>query len=76
MKLKIYGSGCAKCNLLAEHAEAAARALELDYEIEKVTNINAIIEAGVLRTPALAVNDKIVIAGSVPSADKIKSYLS
>lgn len=75
MKLKIYGSGCAKCNLLAEHAEAAARALELDYEIEKVTDINAIIDAGVMRTPALAVNDEVVVAGSVPSADKIKEYL-
>jgi small redox-active disulfide protein 2 len=75
MNLKIYGSGCAKCNLLAEHAEAAAQALEIDYEIEKVTNINAIIDAGVMRTPALAVNDEIVVVGSVPSAQKIKKYL-
>ena len=75
MNLKIYGSGCAKCNLLAEHAEAAAQALEINYEIEKVTNINEIIDAGVMRTPALAVNDEIVVAGSVPSADKIKKYL-
>ncbi len=76
MNLKIYGSGCAKCNLLAEHAESAARALEINYEIEKVTDINEIIDAGVMRTPALAVNDEIVVAGSVPSADKIKEYLS
>ena len=75
MNLKIYGSGCAKCNLLAEHAEAAALALEINYEIEKVTDINEIIDAGVMRTPALAVNDKIVVAGSVPSADMIKKYL-
>jgi small redox-active disulfide protein 2 len=75
MNLKIYGSGCAKCNLLAEHAEAAAQALEINYEIEKVTDINRIIDAGVMRTPALAVNDEIVVAGSVPSAEKIKKYL-
>ena len=75
MNLKIYGSGCAKCNLLAEHAEAAAQALEINYEIEKVTDINKIIDAGVMRTPALAVNDEIVVAGSVPSADKIKKFL-
>jgi len=73
MNLKIYGSGCAKCNLLAEHAEAAARALEINYEIEKVTDINEIIDAGVMRTPALTVNDEIVVAGSVPSAEKIKN---
>jgi small redox-active disulfide protein 2 len=75
MKLKVYGSGCAKCKLLAEHAEAAAQALEINYEIEKVTDINKIINAGVMRTPALAVNDEIVVAGSVPSADRIKKYL-
>ena len=75
MKLKVYGSGCAKCKLLAENAEAAAQALEVNYEIEKVTDINKIIDAGVMRTPALAVNDEIVVAGSVPSADKIKKYL-
>ena len=76
MNLKIYGSGCNKCNLLAKHAEAAARALDINYEIEKVTDINEIIDAGVMRTPALAVNDEIVVAGSVPSAEKIKKYLS
>jgi small redox-active disulfide protein 2 len=75
MNLKIYGSGCAKCKLLAEHAEAAAQALEINYEIEKVTDINRIIDAGVMRTPALAVNDEIVVVGSVPSAEKIKKYL-
>ncbi len=75
MNLKIYGSGCAKCKLLAEHAEAAAQALKINYEIEKVTDINKIIDAGVMRTPALAVNDQIVVAGSVPSAEMIKTYL-
>jgi small redox-active disulfide protein 2 len=75
MNLKVYGSGCAKCNLLAEHAEAAAQSLGIDYEIEKVTDINKIIDAGVIRTPALAVNDEIVVVGSVPSAEKLKKYL-
>ena len=76
MKLKIYGSGCTKCNLLMEHAETAARELDISYELEKVTDINSIIDAGVLRTPALAVDDKIVIVGQVPSAEKIKKYLA
>ncbi len=75
MKLKIYGSGCSKCNLLTQHAEAAAQELGLTYDIEKVTDMNAIIDAGVMRTPALAVNDDIVIEGTVPSAEKLKKYL-
>ena len=63
MKLKIYGSGCAKCNLLAQHTETAAQELGISYEIEKVTDINGIVDAGVIRTPALAVDDKPVVVG-------------
>jgi len=76
MKLEIFGSGCAKCQLLAEHAEKAATDLGVDYTIEKVTEMNAIIDAGVLQTPALAVDGTVVIEGAVPSADKIKPYLT
>ena len=76
MKLTIYGSGCSKCKLLTEHAEAAAKELGISYEIDKVTDMNAIIDAGVVRTPALAVNGELVIEGAVPSADKLKTYLA
>lgn len=76
MKLKIYGSGCSKCNLLTEHAETAARELGISYELEKVTDMNSIIDAGVMRTPALAVDDKLVVIGQVPSAEKLKKYLA
>lgn len=47
----------------------------LSYDIEKVTDVNAIIDAGVMRTPALAVNDDIVVEGAVPSAEQLKKYL-
>jgi small redox-active disulfide protein 2 len=76
MKLEIFGSGCTKCNLLTEHAEKAARELGADYTIEKVTEMNAIIDAGVLRTPALVVDGMILVEGAVPSAEKIKGLLS
>ena len=76
MKIKIYGSGCTKCNLLTEHAETAAQERGISYELEKVTDINDIIDAGVMRTPALAVDDKIVVMGQVPSTEKIKKYLA
>ena len=75
MKLTIYGSGCAKCNLLTQHAEAAARELGASYELEKITEINAIIDAGIMHTPALAVDDRIVVEGKVPSAGELKRYL-
>jgi small redox-active disulfide protein 2 len=75
MKLTIYGSGCAKCKQLTANAEAAATSLALSYEVEKVTDTNAIIDAGVMRTPALAIDGDIVIEGKVSSADDIKALL-
>ena len=76
MKLKIYGSGCAKCNQLAANTEAAAQAMGLNYELEKVTDMNGIIDAGVMRTPALAVADVIIIEGKVPNVEEIKQLLA
>ena len=76
MKLTIYGSGCAKCEKLNANAEAAAQALGLDYEVEKITDVNGIIDAGVMHTPALAVNDEVVIEGKIPGPDEIKPFLA
>jgi small redox-active disulfide protein 2 len=76
MKFTIYGSGCAKCQQLTANAEAAARRLGLSVEVEKVTDMNAIIDAGILRTPALAVNEDIVVEGKVPSSTELEALLS
>jgi small redox-active disulfide protein 2 len=76
MKLTIYGSGCAKCNLLTQHAETAAREIGASYELEKITDMNQIIDAGIMRTPALAVDDRIVVEGKVPSANELKQLLA
>ncbi|RCK47144.1 MULTISPECIES: thioredoxin family protein [Thalassospira] len=76
MKISIYGSGCAKCQALAKNAEAAAQALELEYEIEKVTDVNRIIDAGIMRTPALMIDDDILVEGKVPTPDEIRQMLS
>jgi len=76
MKLTIYGSGCAKCQKLTADAEAAAQALGLDYEVEKVTDMNGIIDAGVMHTPALAVNGEVVVEGKIPGPEKIKQLLA
>jgi small redox-active disulfide protein 2 len=76
MKLTIYGSGCTKCNLLTQHAETAARELGASYELEKITDMNQIIDAGVMRTPALAVDDRVVVEGKVPSARELEQFLT
>lgn len=76
MKMKIYGSGCAKCNLLTKHAEAAAKSLGIPYELEKITDINDIIDAGIMRTPTLAIDDEVVVEGHVASEEKIRQLLA
>jgi len=76
IKFQVLGSGCAKCKTLGQHTEAAAQALGLEYELEKVTDMNAIINAGVTRTPALAVNGQIRSAGKVLSIEEIKALLN
>ncbi len=74
--IKIFGSGCAKCVKLAENAETSAKELGLDYSVEKVTDQIAIIDAGVLITPALMVEGEVRSSGKVLSAEQIKSLLS
>jgi len=70
-KIQVLGTGCPKCRRLAENAEQAARDLGIEYEIEKVTDINRIMEFGVMMTPALAVDGKVRVVGSVPSVQEI-----
>jgi small redox-active disulfide protein 2 len=76
MKLQILGTGCPKCNKLAKMTETAAKELGIDYELEKVTDITAIMQMGVMMTPALAVDGQVKVTGKVPSADEIKTLLS
>jgi len=74
-KIQILGTGCPKCKKLAQNAEAAAKALGIEYEIEKVTDINDIMKFGVVMTPALAVDGEVKLVGKVPSPDEIKGLL-
>ncbi len=73
--IQILGTGCPKCKKLAENAEAAAKELGIEYELEKVTDINDILKAGVMMTPALAVDGEVKVSGRVPSAEEIKAML-
>ncbi|HQF88356.1 MAG TPA: thioredoxin family protein [Acidobacteriota bacterium] len=74
-KIQILGTGCPKCKQLAENAEAAAKALGLEYELVKVTEINEIMKFGVMMTPGLAVDGVVKSAGKLLSADDIQKIL-
>jgi len=75
-KLHILGTGCPKCRKLAENTEAAAKALGIECEIVKVTDINEIMKFGVMMTPALAVDGQVKVVGKVPSPDEIQKMLA
>jgi len=73
--IQILGTGCPKCKKLAANAEAAARELQLEFELEKVTDINEIMRFGVMMTPSLVVDGKVISTGKVLSVDAIKGFL-
>ena len=75
-KIQILGTGCPKCKKLAENAEAAAKEAGIEFEIEKVTDINEIMKFGVMVTPALAIDGEVKVAGKVSSPDDIKAMLA
>ena len=75
-KIQILGTGCPKCAKLAENAESAAKALGLEFDIEKVTDIGEIMTFGVMVTPALAVDGQVKVVGKVPSPEEIKRLLA
>ena len=75
-RIQVLGPGCARCKVLYEHADQAAKELGLDYEIEKVTDISAMLGYGVMATPALVVDGEVKFSGRVPSAEQLKAVLS
>jgi small redox-active disulfide protein 2 len=74
-KLKILGTGCAKCNALMAATEKAAQEAGVPYEIEKVSDLNKIMSLGVMMTPALVVDGTVKVTGKVPSVEDIKKLL-
>ncbi len=74
-KLQILGTGCAKCKKLAAQTEEAAKQMGIEFEIEKVTDINEIVEFGVMMTPALVVDGEVKIVGKVPSVEELKKLI-
>jgi small redox-active disulfide protein 2 len=74
-KIQVLGPGCPKCKKLAENAQQAVDRDQLDFEVEKVTDINEIMTFGVMMTPALVIDGKVRTVGKVPSADEIRQML-
>lgn len=75
MKIQIFGPGCMNCKTLEQRARRAAEELGVAAEFEKVAEIEAMIEAGIVRTPGLAIDGEVVSQGRVSSVEEIKTIL-
>lgn len=76
MIIKILGPGCANCANLEKAAREAATGLGIDATFEKVTDYAAIVGYGVMRTPALVVDENLVLSGRVPTAAQVRDILA
>ena len=76
MEIKVLGTGCAKCKSLEKVTRKAVEELNLDASVEKVEDIQKIMEYAVMRTPALVINEKVVMSGQLPKISELKELLT
>jgi small redox-active disulfide protein 2 len=76
MEIKVLGTGCAKCKALEKAIRKAVDELDLYASIEKVEDIQKIMEYAVMRTPALVIDEKVVLSGQVPRVSQLKELLT
>jgi len=75
MKIQVLGSGCPTCKKLYESTLQAVEELKSNDEVEYITDVQKILEMGVMSSPVLAIGGKAVIVGSVPNVEKIKEII-
>jgi small redox-active disulfide protein 2 len=75
-KIEVLGTGCAKCHRLYSNAEQAVKDLKITAEVVKVEDIDAIVDRGVMMTPALFINGEVRAEGRVPDVNEIKKMLT
>jgi small redox-active disulfide protein 2 len=75
MKIDVYGPGCANCKRLEQQVRDALTSMDLEAEVTKVEDLVAIAEAGVLRTPALGIDGKLVLQGRVPGVTELEHII-
>jgi small redox-active disulfide protein 2 len=75
MKIQVLGTGCPKCNATSENVKHALAELKRDDEVVKITDIKTMIELGVLSTPALIIDGKLMVQGKIPNVEQIKDWI-
>ena len=75
MKIEIIGMGCPKCKKLEENARKALEETCKKAEVKKITDINEIIEKGIMATPAIVIDGEVKASGRIPDVEEIKKWL-
>jgi len=75
MEIKVLGTGCANCKNLEKAVMNSLAELNINADVEKVEDIQKIISYGIMRTPGLVINGKVVISGRVPSQNELKEII-
>ena len=73
--VKVLGSGCRNCEITAKAIAQAAKEAGVDIELEKVTDLAQIMSFGILSTPGVVIDGKVVHSGSVPGPDQIRGWV-
>jgi small redox-active disulfide protein 2 len=75
MKIKILGTGCAKCHQLEQTARQVVKELAIDATIEEVKDMKKIMEYPILTTPGLVVNEELVCSGRIPTKSEVTQFI-
>jgi small redox-active disulfide protein 2 len=75
MKIEVLGPGCPKCQSTEQNVRKALAELQIQAEVVKVTEINDMLARGVMWTPALVIDGKVVLQGKIPTVDQIKQLV-
>ncbi|MBZ2166429.1 thioredoxin family protein [Methanobacterium spitsbergense] len=75
MKIIIYGTGCSKCKAVEKAVKEVVDKLGADAEIVKIEELDKILEAGILSTPALAIDNEIKVTGRIPTSSEIEKWI-
>lgn len=73
--LKVFGTGCANCKRLEQLCIDTVAEMNIDANVEKVTDLMEIMQSGIMSTPGLAINGKVVSAGKIPTKETLKHWI-
>jgi small redox-active disulfide protein 2 len=76
MEIKVLGTGCPNCKTLEKNVINTLAELNIDANVEKIEDIVKIMAYGIMRTPGLVIDGKVVLSGKVPSTKELKEILS